>query len=118
MFSQERKGKAEMTYLVGVDGVGKRRYLPYTLAGTGGMNQVRKLIRKRAKKNPTSLCQSVAKAVARSKSLAGRVRMVKVVESEFVFDRFFAGDQTPKNTTVLCSCAVNHPIVALNVPNP
>ena len=118
MFSKDRGGKAEMTYLLGVDGMGKRRYLPYALAGTGGMNQVRKLILKRAKKDPVSLCQSVAKAVARSKDLAGSVRMVKIVESEFVFDRFFAGDQTPENTRILCSCAVNHPIVALNASQP
>ncbi len=112
MFSHDRQGKADMTYLIGVAADGKRQYLPYTLVGTGGMNQVRKTIAKRAKKDPAALCQKVAKALARESALASTIQTVKVVRSEFGFDRFFAGDQTPTRSTVLCSCAVKRDVVA------
>ncbi len=112
MFSHDRGGKADMTYLLGVAADGKRRYLPYQLAGTGGMNQVRKVIAKRAKKDPAGLCRAVAEAIARGERSLPDVQTVKVVRSQFSFDQFFAGDQTPKTSTVLCSCNVTREGIA------
>lgn len=111
MFSHEREGKANITYLVGVLPNGKRQYLSYQLAGTGGMNQVRKTIAKRAKKDPGKLCRTVARAVARTPEFDS-VTTVKVMRSEFLFIRFFAGDQAPSRSSVLCSCTVPKTSVA------
>lgn len=117
MFSHERQGKADITYLVGVTATGHRRYLPYELAGTGGMNQVRKTIAKRAKKDPAGLCRAVAAALTRHEELRA-VRTVKILRSEFRFDRFFAGDETPVRSTALCACEVltNGESVVLSKP--
>lgn len=112
MFSHERQGKAQLTHLVGVGVDGTRQYLPYQLAGTGGMNQVRKVIAKRAKKDPDGLCQTVAQAIAQDTLSWQQTQTVKVVRSEFLFDRFFAGDQTPQSSAVLCSCAVKRDAIA------
>lgn len=112
MFSHDRQGEAEVTYLIGVGTDGKRQYLSYQFAGIGGMNQVSKVIAKRAKKDPDDLCQTVAKAVGRGEASTRDVRTVKVVYSKFLFNRFFAGDQTPQSSTVLCSCAVKRDVVA------
>ncbi|MCP1386506.1 hypothetical protein [Runella salmonicolor] len=108
MFSQMREGKVTMTYLVGVQQDQRRVYLSYQLAGTGGMNQVRKLIRKRADKNPEKLCQQVAAQVARKSEYRG-VEKVKILKSSFIFDTFFNGDTIPQKNEVLCTCNVNHP---------
>lgn len=112
MFSHDRHGKAEMTYLLGVSADGKRRYLPYQLAGTGGMNQVRKVIAKRAKKDPTGLCKTVADAIASGERDLNDVQTVKIIRGQFSFDQFFSGDQTPKSSNVLCSCFVNRDAIA------
>jgi hypothetical protein len=51
MFSAERSGPEQLTYLVGIDDRGNRLPIPYTLAGTGGMNQVRRQINKYVSRN-------------------------------------------------------------------
>jgi hypothetical protein len=112
MFSHDRQGRADVTYLVGVSGSGERQYLPYQLAGTGGMNQVRKTILKRSKKKPDALCQKVARNLTKSPELAG-IQTVKVIRSQFEFDRFYTGDKMPSTSTVLCQCDVNRETVAM-----
>jgi hypothetical protein len=76
------------------------------MAGTGGMNQVRKVIRKRAAKDPAKLCAQVAKRVAKSSEYR-TITKVKIMKGEFLFDTFFSGDSTPLASEVLCTCDVN-----------
>lgn len=112
MFSHDRRGKAEVTYLLGVSAAGQRQYLPYQLVGTGGMNQVRKVIAKRAIRNPNALCRDVASAVAAGRQGVHNIRTVKIIRSTFLFKQFYAGDQTPAQSLVLCSCATKRDAVA------
>ncbi|MBC8151304.1 MAG: hypothetical protein H7Z72_00165 [Bacteroidetes bacterium] len=108
MFSENRRGKATVTYLVGVDRRGKQHFLSYRHAGTGGFNQVRKLIRKRSVKDPRGLCQQVAKAVARrQREPDARVDTIKIVRGRFAFKPFFAGNQAPVRAEELCTCLVD-----------
>lgn len=106
MFSHLRGGQATITYLLGVEQSQRRVYLSYEMAGTGGMNQVRKVIRKQAERNPEKFCQQVAKRVAQAAAYRA-VEKVKILKSEFVFDKFFNGESTPQKSEVLCTCEVN-----------
>jgi hypothetical protein len=112
MFSHVRNGKANMTYLVGVDKDNRRSYLSYKMAGTGGMNQVRKVIRKRAETQPAELCYQVAQKVAKTPEYAN-IASIKIVKSEFELATFFMGNDTPSNTEVLCTCDVKKQNISL-----
>jgi hypothetical protein len=119
MFSEDRRGRATVTYLEGLDERGQAHFIDYRRAGTGGMNQVRKLIAKRAKKDPNKLCRRVAASVARqTRGPEVRFDSVRIVRSQFVFDRFFRGDPAPRRRQVLCSCPVQRPVSLLSTTNP
>ena len=49
MFAKERGATEHVYHVIGLDSLGKRYDLPYQLAGSGGFNQVRRQIRKRAR---------------------------------------------------------------------
>ena len=67
-----------MNYLVGLDARGGRRLLPYTLAGTGGLNQVRRQINRAVREGRAeALCRSVASAVAERNDEFGEVAIVQ-----------------------------------------
>ncbi len=42
MFSTQRKERVDLLYVVGLTAAGERRLIPYSYAGTGGLNQVRR----------------------------------------------------------------------------
>lgn len=107
MFSQNRDGRTTLTYILGSDQAGNRHFIPYHRAGTGGMNQVRKIIRKQAEYDPTGLCQRVAKAVSRqNKAPDIRIDTVRIIRGEFILDHFFAGNHVPERSEEICACAV------------
>ncbi|MBC8154533.1 MAG: hypothetical protein H7Z72_16640 [Bacteroidetes bacterium] len=115
MFAKNRNDKATLTYLLGIDRRGNRHFVSYTHAGTGGMNQVRKTINKRALKNPKALCDKVARSVARS-STAPDVLLdsIRIVKGNFQLSTFFGGNQTPARSKAYCGCAVPRKLTALN----
>lgn len=108
MFSELRKPQQKVTYLAGEDREGRRIRLRYTLAGNGGLNQVRKQIRKfvsdgRAKQ----LCETAAANVARrSSALMRSVSTVRVVTGEYNLDRYFLGDRKPNEEVTHAVCEV------------
>ena len=68
MFTEKRAEKARVTSTVGFDAQGNRELIPYLFAGTDGLNQVRKQIRKMAQTGKaTALRRSVAVRIAQSK---------------------------------------------------
>jgi hypothetical protein len=120
MFSQARNGKTSLTYLVGVDKEGNTHRISYHRAGTGGFNQVRKQIAKRASRNPQKLCKDIAFAVAnRNKKPEILIDTVKIVKGSFAFDRFFAaGEQTPERRKEICACAVERNVTLSKLTAP
>lgn len=97
MFTAKRKGSGKVTHLVGVTAEGEPRNLPHHLAGTGGLNQVRRQLARSARGGTGSqICAAVAGKVAASGpgSLADVVE-VRLVTGEYRFDDFFAGRREP-----------------------
>ncbi len=109
MFTSKRDATENVTHLVGLDADGNRYVIPHRFAGTGGMNQVRKQIRKSArdKENAPKLCQIVAEKVAerRSERYAKIVRVV-VVSGEYNLDDYFAGAKNPVEEKIRVACDV------------
>jgi hypothetical protein len=97
MFSMRRQRTVRLSCLVGVDGRGERRLLHYSLAGTGGFNQVRRQINHLIREGAAEkLCEVVAAKVARKRSrrYAG-ILTVMVVTGEFRLQDYYAGRREP-----------------------
>ena len=109
MFTSKREATENVTHLVGLDANGNRYVIPHRFAGTGGMNQVRKQIRKsaRSKEDAPKLCQTVAEEVAerRSERYAKIVKVV-VVSGEYNLDNYFAGAKNPVEEKIRVVCDV------------
>lgn len=108
MFSEVRGETYKVTHLVGLDAESNRHTVRYTFAGTGGLNQVRRQIRKTVREGGAAgLCESVAARLAKSKqkSLAS-VSRIQVVTGEYRLNEFFAGDRTPVKEVTHATCNV------------
>ncbi|MDQ3772776.1 MAG: hypothetical protein M3343_11910 [Actinomycetota bacterium] len=91
MFSAKREATAKVTYLVGLDGRGDRIKIPYKCAGSGGLNQVRRQIRRAVRRGHSEeLCARVAREVRRRNSFK-EVVTVQVVTGTYHLDDYFSG---------------------------
>ncbi len=108
MFSAKRRKKVQVFYAVGLDKSGGRYQLPYTYAGTGGLNQVRKQIRIAVQRgNAEDLCRRVTARVAREKSgKFDKVETVKVVTGTYRLSDYFSGNKEPFSEEVHATMAV------------
>jgi hypothetical protein len=108
MFSARRSSTPKVTYLVGLSAAGDRYPIHYRYAGVGGMNQVRRQIRRRVREGAADvLCADVASKVARArKAPLADVVTVQIVTGEFRLDDYFRGDKRPLQEEVEASCAV------------
>jgi hypothetical protein len=108
MFSYERPDVERLNYLVGLDADGRRFGIPYTQAGSGGMNQVRRQINTRVSRGQSDqLCRSVSQRIAGSRSAYyARIETVQVVAGEYDLDEFFTASRLPRSEQVRASCPV------------
>jgi hypothetical protein len=108
MFSAKRRKKVKVFYALGLDKSGGRYQLPYTFAGTGGLNQVRKQIRIAVQRgNAEDLCRTVTKKVSRDKSgKFDRIETVKVVTGTYRLSDYFSGDKEPFSEEVHAAMTV------------
>lgn len=108
MFSARRKRYGTVVHLVGVDASGKPRVLHYRHAGHGGLNQVRRQIRRTVKAgHAQALAEIAARSLARSsRSSETGIIEVRVVSSRYAYDDFFAGPRVPEREFVHASAPV------------
>ncbi len=108
MFSVKRKKRYRVTHLAGRTANGARVTIPYGYAGTGGLNQVRRQLRRTALEGGAeSLCRAVAAKMGRRghPSLAAVVE-VELVTGEYRLDDYLRGSTDPVRVTVHASCPV------------
>lgn len=99
MFSKRRGQCERVTYLVGIDARGNRRPLPYHCAGPGGLNQVRRQIRKIARHGAAAdaLCAATAaRRAARRDSEYADLVAIHLVTGKYRLRDFFAGREEPE----------------------
>jgi hypothetical protein len=106
MFSAKRSERARVHYLVGLGTRGERQPIPYTYAGTGGLNQVRRQINRVVRGGRAdTLCRIVAAKVAREERFAGVVT-VQVVTGEYPITDYFTGKRNPASERVHAACQI------------
>ncbi|MGH8903231.1 MAG: hypothetical protein ACRDYA_16570 [Egibacteraceae bacterium] len=104
MFTAKRKARMRVTHFVGLDGDGRRVHLPHDVAGSGGLNQLRKQIRRTVERgNAEDLCRAAAERVARRRRYQG-VIAVQVVTGTYRPTTYFAGQREP-DKEVVHACA-------------
>lgn len=97
MFSAKRSKRHRETSLIALDAAGQRVPIPYTYAGVGGLNQVRRQINRAvARGDAADLCHRVAARLAAAPP-AGRTDLVavQVVTGDYDLRGYFAGRKTP-----------------------
>ncbi|MGQ0793375.1 MAG: hypothetical protein ACT4NX_04720 [Deltaproteobacteria bacterium] len=107
MFSAERSGGEKVVRITGYDSRGEQIVIHYGYAGTGGLNQVRRQIRKTVREGRAEeLCVAVSRNLAASpKKHYARLETIQIVTSEYRFDDFFAGNKTPVSEKIHAVCA-------------
>lgn len=107
MFSRAHGERQTETYLVGLDGSGKRLTIHYRYAGRGGANQVRKQLRKigRRPEQAKQLLRSVAERIAGRKEPAlAELREIRLVRGTYdLEDYFLRGIKKPLRERVIAS---------------
>ena len=108
MFSKERHGVTELSHPIGIREDGMTIDLHYRTVASGGMNQVRRQIRKIIRNGDAKeLCRDVAENVAKSRRKEYRdIVAVAIVTDTYDFHDFFSGNRTPRRRKVIARCAV------------
>lgn len=103
MFSAPRKSHYWVTHLLGIEADGTTRPLHYSYLGTGGLNAVRRQVRRRVREGDGPLLAEHAAALVASRNrLADRtVRRVHVVRGRYLVDPFMRGTERAEFTTKL-----------------
>lgn len=108
MFSAARGDRYSSPTLVGFNRDGKRSVVPYTFAGSGGLNEVRRQVRNRIEQHKAqALCEKVARRIARSKRPASaEIESLQVITATHNLNAFFHGNKQPLKEKVHASCPV------------
>lgn len=96
MFSARRRSTGSVVHVV-IDDADGTHPVDYRRLGTGGLNQVRRQLNRRAK-TPVG-----AAALAHDALELLGADCVRVVRSTFEYERFFSGDRTPKRVRTLAT---------------
>ena len=109
MFTAKRRRHGSVTYLLGTDANGMRRLLHYSYLGGGGLNQVRRQLRRIvAEGRADEAAAIVAAALEATPRRRDRyVTRVHVVTGRYRYGDFFAGQGDPASEVVHSTVAVD-----------
>ncbi len=106
MFSEKRDPEQKVTHFIGIDPSGARQNLRYSLAGQGGLNQLRKQIRKKVSDmEADELCLQVASGVNKRKKLRA-ITEVRIVTGTYNMYDYFSGQRSPLKERIHATCEV------------
>jgi hypothetical protein len=103
MFTNPREGRTTLVHPIGIRADASEIDLPYTMAGSGGMNEVRKRMNRLVQGGGANeLCRLVARRV-RNRGLADQCGLtaVAIVRDTYELDQFFGVDRRPKSRRTL-----------------
>jgi hypothetical protein len=108
MFSAKRRKRVRERYFVGLDPSGRRRLIPYTYFAGGGLNMVRRQLRRLViAGRAEDVGRRVADNLAREPDGPfADVVTVQVVAGEYRLADYFTGDKEPLSERVHATCEV------------
>jgi hypothetical protein len=108
MFSAKRRKRVRERYLVGLDASGGRRLIPYTYFAGGGLNMVRRQLRRLVLAGRADeVGRKVAENLAREPhGPLADVVTVQVVAGEYRLADYFTGSKEPLSERVHATCEV------------
>jgi len=108
MFSAKRDAVESFYYLVGRDQQGARHLISYKFAGAGGLNSVRRQLRKIVHEGRSAeIARKVAHRLASEDEPPwSNIVTVAVCRGDYSVDDFFHGKKDPVEEVIKASCAV------------
>jgi hypothetical protein len=108
MFSAARREDYIVYHLLGVTADGERRPIHYSYAGAGGLNQVRRQLRRLARGgHADTVCKAVARRICeRGDEALADVVAVQLVRRTYRVADYFGGDTRPVRERVFAT----HPV--------
>lgn len=112
MFSKKRPEIYKQSYFVGLGSGEIRVRIPYQFAGSGGLNQIRrqlkKVLREGTAEEVSTFCRAIADRVAESDEAPySEIVAVQIVVGHFRLDDYFSADiKDPLKVEVRAECAV------------
>lgn len=96
MFSKKRNATYAVYYFVGYDSAENRHKISYKLAGTGGFNQVRRQIKKKARSSEAkAFTQQVAEQVTKMKHPPySELERIELVKGYYHLENYFLKQDT------------------------
>lgn len=95
MFSAKREAVETFYYIVGLDAAGNRHYIPHTIIGDGGGNQVRRQLRKIINAgHAPELAREVAHRLSHKRAYR-KIVSVSVMRGQYSVEDFFHGKKDP-----------------------
>lgn len=96
MFSHKRGATYGVYYFVGYDSAENRYKIPYKLAGTGGFNQVRRQIKKKARSTRAkAFTQQVAERVTKQRDYPfNQLVRIELVKGYYHLENYFVKNDT------------------------
>ena len=108
MFSAKRRKRVRERYFVGLDPSGRRRLIPYTYFAGGGLNMVRRQLRRLViAGRAEDVGRRVAENLAREQDGPfADVVTVQVIAGEYRLADYFTGNKEPLSERVHATCEV------------
>ncbi len=96
MFSKKREATYGVYYFVGYDTAKNRYTIPYKMAGTGGFNQVRRQIKKKARSsNAQAFTQQVAARIGKENRYPyNKLLHIELVKGYYHLENYFLQQDT------------------------
>ncbi len=110
MFSTKRPDVATVHHAVGIDMEGQYHPIPTRFVGSGGMNTIRKQIRKivrSGRQRSQQLCLRIAKNIAQDSSKAlGHVVRLQIITGRYSIKDYYRGQTQPLVRQVHSTCDI------------
>ncbi len=109
MFSAKRDSVHSLSYAVGYDANNQRCYIPYSYLGSGGFNQVRRQVNKKARQGKCDkLAEKAANRLEKCKNAPFcNLQRVEIVTGYYDLDQYFnGGSKLPLRETILTTQAI------------
>ena len=106
MFSADREDRQAVTHVVAIDEHGEPHTVPYRMLGSGGFNQVRRQLRKRARTDADAVCSDVARTLIHKGQRWEGARRLVVQTGTYQLSTYFTAHRNQLDVEVHASCDV------------
>jgi hypothetical protein len=107
MFSAKRRQHVSINYLIGTTADGSRRYLPHSLLGQGGLNQVRRQLNRVVREDRAEDFVKVLAARVPLREDLNDIVKIEIIRGEIDIDQSFLGHTIEGEEEILAEAEIH-----------